>query len=83
MKSKPVRMCIACRKREKQQNLIRLQRDGRNLIRYSGEGRSFYLCTKCLEGRHIANIVAGREKIDIRSAEELIKELINNGKNQD
>ncbi len=76
MKSKPIRMCIACRKRERQQELIRLQKDQGNLIRYSGKGRSFYLCTKCIEGQHITKIVAGREKIDIKSVEELIKELV-------
>jgi len=81
MKSKPIRMCIACRKRERQQELIRLQKDQGNLIRYSGKGRSFYLCTKCIEGQHIAKIVAGREKLDIKSVEELIKELVNNVKN--
>ncbi len=81
MKSKPIRMCIACRKREKQQNLIRLQKDGKNLIRYSGRGRSFYLCTKCLAGQHISKIVAGREKLDIKSVEELIKELVDNVEN--
>jgi len=80
MKSKPIRMCIACRKREKQQELIRVQKDGKNLIMYSGKGRSFYLCKECLEGQHIAKIVAGREKLDIKSVEELIKELVSNVK---
>lgn len=80
-KSNPIRMCISCRTRESRQELIRLQKDHSNLIRYSGRGRSFYLCTKCLEGQHISKIIAGREKIDIKSVEELIKELIDNVKN--
>jgi len=73
VKNKPIRMCIACRKREKQQELIRLQKDQGNLIRYSGKGRSFYICTKCLESQHITKIVAGRMKIDIKSVEELLR----------
>jgi len=72
-KSKPIRMCIACRKREKQQELIRLQKEKNSLIGYSGRGRSFYICRDCLEGQHINKIVAGRMKIDIKSVEELLR----------
>lgn len=80
-KSNPIRMCISCRTREPQQKLIRLQKDYNNLIRYSGEGRSFYLCTKCIEGQHITKIVAGRMKLDIKQVEEFFKELLENVKN--
>jgi len=78
IKRKPIRMCIACRKREKQQELIRLQKENNSLIWYSGKGRSFYLCTKCLEGQHISKIVAGRMKINIKQVEEFFKELTSN-----
>jgi predicted RNA-binding protein YlxR (DUF448 family) len=81
MESKPIRMCIVCRKREKQQELIRVQKRDGNLIWYSGKGRSFYLCYKCLEKQHIAKIVAKREKLNLESVEELIKELVSNVKN--
>ena len=80
-KSNPIRMCIACRKRESRQELIRLQKDHSNLIGYSGKGRSFYLCTKCIEGQHITKIVAGRMKLDIKNVEEFFKELLENVKN--
>ncbi len=45
----PVRMCIACRKREAQNSLLRLQCHEKRLESYSGVGRSFYLCHECLE----------------------------------
>ncbi len=80
-KSNPIRMCISCRKRESRQELIRLQKDHSNLIRYSGMGRSFYLCTECIEGQHITKIVAGRMKLDIEKVEEFFKELLVDVKN--
>jgi len=80
-KSNPIRMCISCRKRESRQKLIRLQKDHSNLIRYSGVGRSFYLCTKCIEGQHITKIVAGKMKLDINQVKEFFKELVENVKN--
>ena len=47
-KNEPIRMCIACRERDLQKKLIRLQQDSNNsIIPYSGKGRSFYLCTVC------------------------------------
>jgi len=80
-KSKPIRMCISCRKREPQKELYRLQKDESRLIKYSGVGRSFYLCKECLTSKHVAKKIAGRMKINLTSVEELIKELSSNVKN--
>ncbi len=81
-KNVPIRMCIACQKREFQKKLIRLQKRENKLFLYNEEGRSFYLCEACLEGkRHISKIIAGRMKIDIKSVEALLKELSSNVKN--
>jgi len=48
--AEPIRMCIGCRERFLQNDLIRLQYDkiGKKIERFSGEGRSFYLCETCL-----------------------------------
>ncbi|RUM65725.1 MAG: DUF448 domain-containing protein [Sulfurospirillum sp.] len=46
MKS-PVRMCICCRERKSQKELIRLQCSDHMLHHFSGTGRSFYLCPEC------------------------------------
>ncbi|MCK4442462.1 MAG: DUF448 domain-containing protein, partial [Sulfurovaceae bacterium] len=46
-KNKPIRMCIACRERDLQKKLIRLQQYNNNIFPYTGEGRSFYLCGLC------------------------------------
>ncbi|MEA1954917.1 MAG: DUF448 domain-containing protein [Campylobacterota bacterium] len=45
----PIRMCISCRKREIQSNLIRLQYNDNSLEVYKMNGRSFYLCKDCVK----------------------------------
>jgi predicted RNA-binding protein YlxR (DUF448 family) len=45
----PIRMCINCRTREIQPNLLRLQCKDKKLILYTHVGRSFYICTMCYE----------------------------------
>jgi len=45
----PTRMCVSCRERDIQSNLLRLCCVDGVLSSFSGVGRSFYLCTACLE----------------------------------
>ncbi|MGD9969844.1 MAG: DUF448 domain-containing protein [Sulfuricurvum sp.] len=42
-------MCVVCRGRFNQSAILRLQCKEGNLIPYSGEGRSFYLCNECVD----------------------------------
>ena len=44
----PTRMCIACRERDVQSNLLRLQCNDTRLSSFGKDGRSFYLCKNCL-----------------------------------
>jgi len=44
----PTRMCVSCRTREPQYNLLRLQCLNNELTLFGGIGRSFYLCQSCL-----------------------------------
>nr|WP_317404957.1 DUF448 domain-containing protein [uncultured Helicobacter sp.] len=46
--AKQTRMCVKCRKRFHQKELLRLQCDGYSLCEFSGKGRSFYVCEECL-----------------------------------
>jgi len=46
---KPIRMCIVCKKRVYQKNLIRLQCSEGELKEFSHQGRSFYICQECLK----------------------------------
>ena len=42
-----IRMCITCRARDLQTDLIRLQCKDKDLILYTNFGRSFYTCKTC------------------------------------
>jgi len=44
-------MCIGCRQRISQKELIRLQYVEKKLTYFSGKGRSFYLCGECSSKR--------------------------------
>jgi len=44
----PTRMCVSCRTRAPQNNLLRLQCLNATLQSFEGMGRSFYLCQSCL-----------------------------------
>ncbi|MDP3466465.1 MAG: DUF448 domain-containing protein [Sulfuricurvum sp.] len=56
--SHPVRMCIVCRERFEQSALIRLQCREGNLEPYIGMGRSFYLCSACVEHKKTSGQLA-------------------------
>jgi predicted RNA-binding protein YlxR (DUF448 family) len=43
------RMCISCRERHYQENMLRVQCIDGNLDVFKGSGRTFYLCDSCLE----------------------------------
>jgi predicted RNA-binding protein YlxR (DUF448 family) len=48
-KYQPTRMCVACREKSAQKSLLRLQCKEGELKSFSGVGRSFYICQKCLD----------------------------------
>ncbi len=72
-------MCIACRKRDLQRNLIRFQIKNHKITPYCGKGRSSYLCNDCLKNSKNIKRVAKRLSIDFESFEKLLKELNING----
>lgn len=45
---KSIRMCIACRNKIEQKKLIRLQCINKDIVYFTGKGRSFYICKKCI-----------------------------------
>ena len=44
----PIRMCVSCRDRKTQSKLLRLQYLDGSLEKFTGNGRSFYICENCL-----------------------------------
>lgn len=45
----PIRMCVVCREKSPQKDLHRFQIKASQIIRFSGVGRSSYVCEKCLK----------------------------------
>ncbi len=72
-------MCIACRTRESQHDLIRLQLQEGDVVSFSGTGRSFYLCHSCAhDGKRIRGI-ARRLGVESDVLRTILKELITDG----
>ncbi len=47
--NKPIRMCIVCKKRIYQKDLIRVQCINGKIVDFAGFGRSFYVCKDCIK----------------------------------
>ena len=68
-----IRMCIVCKERFFQDKLIRLQCINKNVIKYTGKGRSFYICYSCKNNqRGIKKALKKICKKEINLKEELL-----------
>jgi predicted RNA-binding protein YlxR (DUF448 family) len=72
---KPIRMCIVCRERLLQEDLIRLQCKNSKLLEYSKVGRSFYLCKNCLENNNNRLSKSLAHQCRLASKDSLLKQL--------
>jgi predicted RNA-binding protein YlxR (DUF448 family) len=80
-KNEPIRMCIACRERDLQKKLIRLQQDNNNIFPYTGQGRSFYLCSVCSKNEKKIKGLIKRFKLSTENSERFVKYLKELNKN--
>jgi len=69
-------MCILCRKRFYQYELIRLQCKNGYLVKFEGSGRSFYLCKECINDKKLSKKIAYLCKISKEKAKEQIESLL-------
>jgi len=74
-KSQPIRMCITCRSRHPQKSLIRLKQNGKEIIAFNGEGRSFYLCRTCVNDEKKRKGLAKRFKQEPEQLARLLEAL--------
>ncbi len=74
-KNEPIRMCIACRVRQLQKELIRLQQSRDNIFPYSGKGRSFYLCRICSQNEKKVKGLIKRFRLSTGDSERFVKYL--------
>ncbi len=74
-KHNPVRMCIVCRKRFLQRELKRFQYINGSLQEFTKSGRSFYLCTECIDSKQLTKRLSSFLKIPKTDAETICKRL--------
>ncbi len=68
-------MCIVCRKRFLQTELKRLQYIDGKLTKFTKSGRSFYLCTECLDSKQLTKRLSSFLKIPKTDAETICAKL--------
>jgi len=68
------RMCVVCRSRLAQSSMKRLQCKNGELLRFTGVGRSFYLCKNCENSQKLDKIIKKicRKNISIEKIKETI-----------
>jgi len=69
---KQIRMCVACRKRDKQHNLFRLQCINNKLVKFTGSGRSFYVCENCKNSKKFIKFISKLCKLNKEKAREVV-----------
>jgi len=79
MKKYPIRMCIACRNRESQRLLIRIQFEDNRVIPYRGYGRSSYLCRECSRDEKRIKKLSKRFRVEEAEFVKLLKEFNTDG----
>ncbi|WP_292656980.1 DUF448 domain-containing protein [Nitratifractor sp.] len=72
-------MCIACRNREPQHTLIRIQFEGGRVIPYRGQGRSSYICRACSQNTKRIKQLSKRFRIEEEAFVKLLKECYTDG----
>jgi len=68
----PIRMCVICRNRFPQKELIRLQCKDNQLISFRGEGRSFYVCNNCIKTKKFIKFISKKCNINREDAKNQI-----------
>jgi predicted RNA-binding protein YlxR (DUF448 family) len=71
-------MCVVCRDRLSQAEMLRLQCKENDVIKFSGMGRSFYICKDCINDKKLDKIIQKICKIDkitIKTVISKIKEM--------
>ncbi|WP_345978213.1 hypothetical protein [Sulfurimonas sp. HSL3-7] len=71
-------MCVVCRERFEQKALFRLQCKEQQLSSHSGVGRSFYLCSTCIDDEKKVTRALARicKSGDIKYLSTQLKEII-------
>jgi predicted RNA-binding protein YlxR (DUF448 family) len=72
---KPIRMCINCRNRFLQENLYRLYCKDKEVVKWQGVGRSFYICNNCINNKNLYKKISAICKLDKEKSKEIVKNI--------
>ncbi len=72
-------MCLSCRKRSRQKEMVRLQHVDSEVVAYRGFGRSFYVCNECIDNNKKIKGLTKRFKQDGEQFVKFLKELVKYG----
>ncbi|WP_246059160.1 DUF448 domain-containing protein [Campylobacter troglodytis] len=70
------RMCVLCRIKAEQKSLIRLQIKNSQIIKFTGKGRSFYICKNCTKSDE-KKLIRAFSKINKGKIEPNLREIFN------
>ena len=73
-----IRMCVLCRERDNRDKMVRLQCKNREILPFSGVGRSFYLCKSCINSKKLDKIIqkiCRTDKTSVKNIVTTIKEM--------
>jgi predicted RNA-binding protein YlxR (DUF448 family) len=74
-----IRTCISCRLKQEQKELIRFQCIDKHLTTFNGKGRSFYLCSDCIDDKKKSEKALFRQCRNKDNYFEQLKEIVENG----
>ena len=70
-----IRMCVVCRDRIEQKEMGRFQCKEKEIIPFSGIGRSFYVCKNCINSKKLGKIIQRICKVDKNQTEKIIRRI--------
>lgn len=69
-------MCVCCRNRLSQQNLLRLQVQDNEIYEWRQSGRSFYLCKNCIGNDKFINKICKSLRLKNDNISNHLKEIV-------
>ena len=68
-------MCVVCRNRLFQDEMLRLQCKEKEIITFSGQNRSFYICKSCINDKKLDKIIQRVCKVDKEKTKKLVTKI--------
>ncbi len=68
-------MCVVCRNRLFQDEMLRLQCKEKEIITFSGQNRSFYICKSCINDKKLDKIIQRICKVDKEKTKQLVTKI--------